>query len=416
MLLLIERIMFLKLAWRNIWRNKRRTFITIASIFFAVLFAIFMNSIQKGAWVRMLDNIVNFYYGYAQIHQYGYWEDRSINKIFPFTKELADLGDETEGLTELVPRLESFALASFGTKTYGTMIIGVEPSMENEMTSLEDRLIEGRYFSSDESALLIAEGMAELLKVGVGDTIILLSQGYHGVNAVGKYPLVGIVRFASPELNKSMAYLPLNATQYFFGAEDMISSLALKIDDRDEVRTVIKALNKKLDPEEFEIMDWKEMLPELVEAQRTDAAGNYIFLVVLYAIIAFGIFGTILMMTKERSYEFGVLISIGMSRKLLGLAVWIEVIMLGLLGALAGMLGALPLVYYFKVHPLDFSEMSEEFAGAYEKWGFDPIMPTILDFPIFAWQAFVVFCITAILATYPIWKIRKLKPVEAMRE
>lgn len=407
--------MLLKLAWRNIWRNKRRTFITAASIFFAVLFSVFMNSIQKGAWGRMLDNVVNFYYGYGQIHQKGYWEDKSINKSLTMEDDLFKLEKEIPGLKSLIPRLESFALASYETHTSGMLIVGVEPELENSMTGLKDRLVEGAYFTSEAKSVIIAEGVKDLLKIEMGDSLILISQGYHGVNAVGKYPVVGVVKFASPDLNKKMVYMPLKTAQYFFGAEGLVSSVALNLENREDLEGVLKELNTRLDTNRYEIMSWQQMLPDLVEAQKTDAAGNYIFLLVLYAIITFGIFGTILMMAKEREYEFGILISIGMKRWILAFTVWLEVVLLGLFGALLGILGSIPLVYYFKINPLDFSKMSEEMSSTYEKWGFDPIFPATFELGLFLWQAVIVFIITSILATYAIWKIWWLKPVEAMR-
>ncbi len=410
-------MMVTKLAWRNIWRNKRRTAITMASIFFAVLFSIFMNSLQKGAWVRMLDNVVNFYYGYGQIHQKDYWEDKSINKAFVMDEELMALPKEIDGLEGLTPRLESFALASSKDQTSGMLIVGTDPDRENNLTKLKSRLVEGNYFGKNDLSVIIAEGVGKLLKVGLGDTLILISQGYHGVNAAGKYPIKGIVKFASPDLNKKMIYLPLLEAQSFFGADNMITSLGMKISNRNELPKVINGLRKKLDPGKYEIMDWKTMLPELLEAQKTDAAGNYIFLLVLYAIITFGIFGTVLMMVKEREFEFGVLLSIGMKRRLLAISVWGETVFLGLLGALLGILGSLPLVYYFHTHPLDLSKFQggEEVAQAYEKWGFDPIFPTVVELPIFLWQAVIVVILTSILATYAMWRIKRLTPVEAMR-
>ena len=407
--------MLFKLSWRNIWRNRRRTLITAASIFFAVLFSIFMNSIQKGAWVRMMDNVVNFYYGYGQIQKKGYWEDKSINKSMVLDEHLLRLPEEIPGLVSVVPRLESFALASFGEQTSGMLVVGVDPQKEDELTNLKDRLVEGQYFNHNDQSVIIAEGVKDLLKIELGDSLVLISQGYHGINAAGKYPVKGIVKFNSPELNKKMIYLPLETSQYFFGADQLISSVALKLEERSDLDNVLEALNTKLDTSEYKMMAWQDMMPELVEAQKTDAAGNYVILLVLYAIISFGIFGTILMMTKEREYEFGILLSIGMKRRLLAVSVWLEVVLLGLFGAAMGILGSFPLVYYFKVNPLDFSSMSEEMSSAYEKWGFDPIFPTIFEWQLFFWQAVIVFVITSLLATFAIWKIWRLKPMEAMR-
>ncbi len=407
--------MLLKLAWRNIWRNKRRTLITVASILFAVLFSIFMNAFQKGAWVRMLDNIVNYYYGYAQIHQKGYWEEKTINDALELNEELWQLPSNIEGLEQIIPRLETFALLSSGEHTSGMMIVGTNPKAEDQLTQLKSRLTEGVYFEKSDKALLIAGGVKSLLKVNLGDTLVILTQGYHGVNAAGKYPIKGIVHFASPDLNKRMIYLPLEETQDLLGASSMATSLALRLNERDDLESVMEQLKTQLDTEKYEIMDWQSMLPDLVEAQKTDAAGNYIFLLVLYLIISFGIFGTVLMLVKEREHEFGILLSIGMSRRLLAFSTWLEILLMALLGVVFGMLAALPLVYYFKVNPIDFSRY-EDMAENYEKWGFDPIFPTIMDASLFYSQAILMLIITSLLALFAIWKIYKLKPVEAMRE
>lgn len=407
--------MLLKLAFRNIWRNRGRTMITIASIFFAVLFSTFMNSFQKGAWVRMLDNVVNFYYGYVQIHKKGYWDDQTINKAFEYKTAYESYKNDIPKLKEITPRLESFGLASNNNKTNGMLIVGTDPEKENTLTQLEEKLIEGEYLDKTDQAVLISEGAASLLDITLGDTLVLISQGYRGVNAAGKYPVKGIVKFASPDLNKKMVYLPLEAAQYFFGAEGMITSLGLKLDSRDDIPKVLRALEQYFPENEYEVMDWKQMLPELVEAQKTDAAGSYLFLVVLYVLITFGIFGTIIMMTKEREYEFGILLAIGMKRRILAFTTWMEIIIMGLFGAILGMLISVPIIYYFKVNPVDLSSSGQDMTGVYEKWGFDPLFPTVLELNIFLYQALIVFLLTSFLALYAIYKIQRLKPMEAMR-
>lgn len=404
--------MLFRLAWRNIWRNKRRTLITMASILFAVLFATFMESMQKGAWDHMISSVVNYYFGFAQVHQKGYWEEQSIDKAFPLADSLLQLEARNDRIQKVIPRIESFALASTGNNTSGVLAIGIDPLAENSMTNLSGRLSKGKYLERGEAAALLAEGVAKHLGVGLGDTIVLISQGYHGVNAAGKYPVKGLVNFGSPELNKQMVYLPLEEAQHFYGAPGMVTSIALKIGSQDDIRPVVRSLYQALDTSVYEVMDWQEMLPDLVQAKSLDSAGNIIVYFILYLIIAFGIFGTILMMTKEREYEFGVLISIGMHRWQLGAAVWMEVVMLGLVGALAGILASLPFVWWFNIHPLRFTG---DYASALENWGFEPIFPTLLSLRIFMQQALLVFILTAVLAAYPMYKIGKLKLVQAMR-
>jgi ABC-type lipoprotein release transport system permease subunit len=403
--------MLFRLAWRNIWRNRRRTYITAASILFAVLFASFMDALQRGAWDNMINNVVNYYFGYIQIHQKGYWEEQSIDQAFPVADSLA-LIQEIEKVEAVLPRIESFAMAAAGENTRGVLVVGIEPEVENSMTNLKARVVEGGYLEAQEGGAMIASGLAEKLELRVGDTLVLISQGYHGVNAAGKYPLRGIVEFGSPELNKQMVYLPLPVAQYFYGAGQLVTSLTLKINDPDDISAILTELNERLDTAAYEIMDWQALLPDLVEARDLDRAGNIIVYIILYLIIAFGIFGTILMMSKEREYEFGVLISIGLQRWQLAFSIWIEVILLGLIGAMAGILASMPVVYYFMVYPIRFSG---EYAATMEKYGFPPVFPATFEPEIFLMQALYVFIITALIALYPMWKIWKLEPVKAMR-
>jgi len=405
--------MIFKLAWRNIWRNKRRTYITAASILFAVLLASFMESLQKGAWNNMIGNVVNFYVGYAQVHQQGYWEDQALDKAIPFTKTLQNIPNEVKEVKNVLPRIESFALASTGNTTTGVLVVGIEPEVENRMTQLETRITKGKYLNINDKAALVAEGIAENLNLKIGDTIVLVSQGYHGVNAAGKYLVKGILHFGSPELNKQMVYLPLKEAQWFFGAEGLITSLALHIENPGDVIKAVKHVKSKLNADEYEVMDWQELLPDLVQAKALDSAGNYIVYFILYLIIAFGIFGTILMMTKERSYEFGVLVAIGMRRLRLSATVWLEVIILGLLGAVAGIICSIPVILYFHYNPIHFSG---EYAAAMERYGFEPIFPATFNPQIFVVQAIIVLILTAVLALYPLFKISRLEPVEAMRD
>ncbi len=405
-----------KLAWRNIWRNKRRTLITIGSILFAVLFAIFMQSVQRGAWGKIMNDVVNFYFGYGQIHTKGYWDEQSINKAFEPTDQLQKLEVEGENINAFVPRLESYALAAFRQNSTGVLVVGTHPEREAAMTNLGDRIIEGEYFQTGDKAVVVASGVAENLEIGVGDTLVLVSQGYHGANAAGKYPVKGLVKFGSPDLNKQMVYLPLAVAQKFYGAENKLTSLAIHLKDKEELESTMSFLKSELDTAQtYEVMDWERMMPELVQAREVDAVGGYIILFILYVIITFGIFGTILMMTKEREYEMGVLLSIGMKRQQMGIMIWLEIVMLGMLGALSGMVAVLPFVYYFYRNPVDFGKFSDDMKAAYERFGFEPIFPTALDWSVFWTQAIIVVIITCILAIYPLLKIRKLKPVEAMR-
>ena len=400
----------LKLASRNIWRNRRRTIITAASILFAVFFSIAISSIQEGTWDHMVNSVVHYHFGYAQIHKAGYWDDKTIDNAFDPTASY-EAAQDMDAIHQLVPRIESFALASYKTYTKGALVIGVDPDREKSLTKADQRMIAGSYLKPDDEGVLVAEGLAEYLKVDVGDTLVLISQGYHGINSAGKFPIRGLVRFGAPDLNKQLVYIGIEKAKWFYGTENLLTALVVDVKDPDDLRHVVRELRAKLG-EEHEVLDYKEMMPDLIQAREVDTAGSQIILMVLYLIIGFGIFGTILMMLKEREYEFGILKAIGMRTSQLNIMLWLETIFLGMIGCVAGIIVSFPLVYYFYRNPI---ELSGQMAEAYERFGVQPLLPASMDFSIFIGQAVVIFLMITVLSLYPMYKISRLKPVEAMR-
>ncbi len=404
--------MVFKIAWRNIWRNKRRTIITAASIFFAVLFSVASESMNRGVFDSMIDGTVSFYMGYAQVLKKGYWEDRTLDESFELTEELRAQLTSTKGVDDIAPRLESFALASYGKITKSALVIGIDPQKEDHLTGLSKRVKSGTYLEEADKSVLLSEGLAKKLKLAVNDTIILISQGYHGVNAAGRYPIKGLVSFGSPELNAKMIYMPLATAEEFYGAYSLVTSVVLDIKDKNAAREATIALGKSLDLAQYELMDWKAMMPEIMNMKEMKESSNKIVTFILYLIISFGIFGTILMMTQERQYEFGVLLSIGMQRRKLAITTWIETIFLGFMGATVGIAISYALMYYLMINPI---VVTGDMAETYAKFGIEPLLPASVDWDIFTTQAIIVFMVTSFLALYPCISIWRMKPVSAMR-
>lgn len=400
------------LAWRNIWRNKRRTLITTASVFTAVILAILMRSLQLGAYDRMIDNVVSFYTGHIQLHQTGYWDEQTIDNSFEPNDSIYAILKSTKEITGYVPRLESFALASAREMTKGVMVVGIEPEAESKVTRLKEKIIQGTYLTDNEDAAMLSEGLAKYLHLGMGDTLVLLGQGYHGAGAAGMYPIKGIVKFPSPELNQRMVYLPLKQAQLLYSADNLATSIVISIDDTKDASAVAKELRTAFKGMSLQVMDWREMLPDLVQLIEVDNAGGIITSGILYMIIGFGIFGTILMMLTERTREFGILIAIGMKRMRLIAIVTLEILMISGLGVLLGVVLGVPIVTYFHFNPI---HISGEMAAAYERFGMEPVFPFSLAVSIFYTQALIVLGITLLLSLYPWFRLRKLKTIDALK-
>lgn len=404
--------MNLKLAWRNLWRNKRRSMITIASIAFAVFFACLMMSMQLGSYSKMIENAVSFQTGYLQVQDSAYWQEKTLDNTFVSGDSLLSEIEKPEGISIVVPRLQSFALASYRSQTKGVMVIGMDPEREDRMTRAKSKLVRGTYLDRDDKGVLVSEGLASYLGIDAGDTLVMISQGYHGINAAGKYAIQGIVKFPSPEMNNQLVYMPLAEAQWFYGAENRLTALALMVNKPEQVAQVSQQLRASL-PAQFEVMNWREMMPELVQSIELDYVSGMIMLYILYVVIGFGIFGTFLMMTNERRYEFGILISIGMQRLRLQWVMLSEIVLMGLIGVVVGILMSSPLIFYFHANPI---LMTGEYAELYAQFGMEPVLPFSIDPSIFFRQAIVVFIMAMIIGIYPVIAIQKLDPATAMRE
>ncbi len=403
---------YLKIAWRNLWRNKRRTLLTIISVAFALFVALIMRSMQLASYDMMIESAVKSSTGYIQIHAKGYWDDKSINNTLETSPDIETAIAGTLHVTQVIPRLESFALASFGEQTKGIALIGTEMVKEDQVSGLAQKIIRGRYLNDTESGVLVAEALASYLKINVNDSLILLSQGYHGVTASGLYPVTGILRFATPEMNNSLIYTNLNTAQEFYSAPQRLTSLSILIDKETNLDLVHSNLQRHINGD-LEIMTWKEMLKELLQGIQGDNISGLFMLGILYMVVGFGIVGTVLMMTMERRKEFGIMVAVGMQRHKLGMIVLIETVIIGVTGIIAGVLSSLPVIVYLLFHPI---RLKGEAAQAMLEYNIDPVLPVLLEPGYFINQSIIVLLITLLAFVYPLISIKRFELIPAMRK
>jgi ABC-type lipoprotein release transport system permease subunit len=403
--------MITKLIWRNLWRNKRRTLITTSSVTFAVLLAVVTQALVKGTFGQLIDSVVGGYSGHLQVHAAGYWDEPSLELLMADDAALKGKLEAIDGVAAVVPRLESFMLVSADTLTRGALVMGVDAAREQHLMKLDDRIVHGGPVRPGEPAVVLAEGLARRLAVEVNDTVVLLGQGYHGSMAAGKYPVRGIAHFGSPQLNDGLVYLPLPSAQELLSTPGLVTTWAVALHDPKAMENVRNAMNGLL-PGDRSVMTWKQMMPEVDSHIRSDQRSTGIIIGVLYLVVAFGIFGTILMMLHERTYEFGMLLAVGMGRRLLALLVVVESVLLSLIGAVMGVLLAWPVVWALQEWPI---QLGGAMAEVYAEYGFEPVMPTVLDARIFLDQTLVVLCIALVLGIYPWRHVVKLLPLTAMK-
>ncbi len=399
------------LAWKNLWRNKTRTAITMSAVFFAVLLSVFAGSLKSGIFGNMIKNVVSFYTGYIQIHKKGYWNEQVLDNGMICDSALERRLLQIPNVTGLAPRLETFGLIATNKSTKGCLVAGVDPEKENEVTSLKKKLIRGQYLNFNDTEALLSEGLAERIKARTGDTIYIIGQGYHGATAAGRYRVKGIVKFGSPELNNQTMFLSLPAASELFSAEGIATSLVVSLRNPDLLDETVRALEQKLGSE-TEVMSWEAIMPDVKQHIETDSNNMKYVQGILYMLVSFGIFGTFLMMMVERKNELAMLIAIGMKKSKLCLLMVIESVFTVLGGCIMGILVSIPLVWYFNQKPL---RLGGEIAKVYEKFGFEAIFPTSLSPDNFVFQGITVLAIGLLLSLYPVYKVINTDPATSLK-
>tara|TARA_Y100001970_G_scaffold187104_1_gene227634 strand:- start:1096 stop:2307 length:1212 start_codon:yes stop_codon:yes gene_type:complete len=402
--------MLIKLAWRNIWRNKKRSLITISAIFIAVFLCIILRGLQLGMYDNMINNVVGSYSGYIQIHSKGFWDEQIVDNSFSADKDFLNEIESIDGVSNTLQRIQSGSLASLSDLSKFVFVTGIEPSKESSLTNWEKRLIDGQLLTEGSKSLNIGKGIAKYFDLEIGDTLVLLGQGYHGMQAAGAYPVSGILDLKNPTLNKITVFMTLPQAQDFLSAQNMITHLILnKKENKDEDAIALNVKNL-IDNEVYEVMTWREMIPELEQTIKADSAGGLVMVFILYMIVAFGIFGTVLMMTQERKYEFGVLISIGMKKIRLIKTMIYETILLTSIGVIFGIALSRPIIIFLS--PIKFPE---EQAQMMENMGFEAVIPFMNTYDIPLTHGFIIFFISLIICLYPLSVILKLDPIKAMK-
>lgn len=399
------------LAWRNLWRNRRRTIITIASILFAIVFANMMDAWMVGVNKQMTDSMVGIYSGNLQIQLKDFWEDKSLHNTFIPSTTLTNTLDDLPDVKGYTQRLESFALASAENLTRGVLVVGLQTEKEKSVTQLNSKIQMGEYFHGHPGDAIIGKGLANYLDIEPGDTLVMLGAGYHGASAAGKYHICGTIRMGSPDLDNNLVFLSLADAQLFFAAYDRVTSVPVFLKDETQQENLSVQLRTIL-PENHVIQPWQKMMPMVTQSLGLVDAMRVIVLALLYILISFGILGTIIMMTNERLREFKVLLAVGMKKSKMAMMLLLESIMIALIGAVLGFLVSYPVVSYLKVHPITFKG---RVASGWESFGIDPVMPAVVDFSIFILHTLIILLVAIVLSVYALLKIRHLEVVTTKR-
>jgi len=401
-----------QLAWRNLWRNPRRSILTLLAIILSCVFLIFMASFQNGSYNEMIKTAVGTT-GEIQIQVKGFQDDPDIRKTIQSPQAIVQGIQSVPGVGNVTTRAEAFALVSSDSQSAGVLIQGVEPDREANISPMDDTISSGTWFTDNPYEVVIGQALANNLELDVGKELVVIGQGWDGSTAASVFTVVGIFKSGYQEADRNLIAVPLSTLQETFFLGDRVHRIVINSQHFEKPEHLAENINQWLEAQGFsyKAYPWSELLPGLRESIKLDKVSASIMYVILLVIIAFSISNTFLMAILERTYEFGVMLAIGTGRSRLLRMLFLETSLLATLGILLGIAFGMAITGYYQNVGIDFGEAAAMMAEYGMPTRLHPRMNliTVLIGPLF------VLLFTLISASYPILKVRKLAPVKAMR-
>ena len=403
--------MLLKIAWRNVWRNKSRSLIVIASIAVGVWALIAGTGFMNGFMVSYISDTINHNTSNIQIHHPNYDEDKDIKFFIPNAAEKEDLLRNIPGVKAASKRVLVNGMIASAKKASGVEIRGIEVDNEKNVTLLDSLIVEGAYFEGiKRNPVVIGQKLAEELGVRIRSKIVLTFSDKDGEMVSSAYRVVGIIKTSAINLNEMTAFVRDSDLQPLLGIGDNYHEIAALTEVQAEEQPIITTYEQTY--EEDLIQDWREIAPELAYVSDMFANMLYILMGIILTALVFGIINTMLMAVLERIKELGMLMAVGMNKSKVFFMIVIETIFLGMVGTPIGMLVGYLNVSFYHEHGVDLSEYSE----GLESFGYSADLFPYLDPSTYIIVAIGVFITTIVGAAYPAYKAISLKPVEALQK
>jgi putative ABC transport system permease protein len=403
----------LKMAWRNVWRNPRRSLLTMGAVGFACVLLIFMLSMQFGSYVTMIDASLRIRSGHLQIQAAGYHEKQRIRDTVAHPDKIDALLKDISGIQATTMRANGFALVSSTDRSAGILVSGVDPDNEPRVTSMAKLIRSGDWFSGETAPdAVIGHLLARSLKVSVGDELTLLGQGRDGSIAAGVVTVKGVFSSGIDQVDRQTLIMPLKAFQELFAMEDHVHEIVVRAASLEETDPIKHKIRASLpDPDKaLRVLDWKTLNPGLVDSIAMDLSMGIIMYGVLIIVVAFSIFNTFLMVIFERTREFGVLMALGTTPGRLVRLVLSESALIASMGVVSGVIGGTLLTVYFQTHGIDLTGQSDMLA----QYGMSGMIYPRLSLLSASAGPLTVLLITLVAALFPALKVSRLKPVAAI--
>lgn len=402
--------MILKIAWRNIWRNKRRSVIVLSSVVVGIIAAILLDGLTMGMLDQMLSTQINSSIGHIQIHEKGFNDNKTVRNYITGYHIVEESVRNTPEVKNYCKRVITFGLLSSAANSSGVYINGIIPQEEEKVTFIKNSIIEGSYISGEDREIVIGKGLAEKLGVGVGNKVVAMSNTPDGSVGSEVFRITGIYETFSSEFDRINIYIPLKRAQQMLNIGDNIHEIAIITKDADKVASVKGELQSKL-PGDFEVLTYFDLLPMLVSMLDLYKAMTWIINLIVGIALIFGIINVMLMAVFERIKEFGVLISVGMNTAKLYMMIVIESLIIGIMGTVLGIALGLLIQLPLSHSGIDLSMFTESL----KSYGVGAVIYPATSMVNLVSLFVMIPFISVIAALYPAYKAVKLEPVYAIR-
>jgi len=407
--------LILRLAWRNIWRHPRRAGLTLAAIVFSDVILVWMIGLQLGQYDLMIKNTLNTFTGQIQIQHANYQSKSALRDTVKDASQVAEKIRQLLKIDGVSVRAQAFALVSSEKRSYGAEIVGVQPRFEPLVSRIPKMMDSGEYLNDqDHDQAVIGSVLARNLKLGIGDEITVLGSAKDGSVAAAIYKVKGIITSNIQELDRHMIQVPLKAFQETFALDDEAHAIVINTGELQTIPSNVKLLQQQLaafsTQSNLRVLGWEALEPGLKQAIQADFTSGWFMYSILVLIVVFSVLNTFLMSVLERTHEFGVMLSLGLTPGRIGAWVMWESSLLALLGLILGLILGVVFTLYFHIYGFTYPGM-EEMAKQFNVS--TTLYPDITPFSVLLGPS-VIFISTLFAAIYPAFRLRLLKPIEAM--
>lgn len=413
--------LLMTLAWRNLWRHRRRTLITLSSIALGFGLAVFSIGIGDGSHNSMIRNAIKLGEGHLAVQPRAYQEAPANHKFIRDGRAIQAKLDDINIDGSVSPRISLQVLASSANNSVGAALEGMRIGVDPREAMLKPKLVAGAWIKpGDHRGILIGDGMARRLKVKVGSKVVLMAGKQGGDSQAQLGRVRGIFDSHVDEVDDFLVLSDLSLARYFLVGEggdpqqEPATRFGLFLNDPDSMGHWKAIIESRMENQGVAVLDWQEMMPDLVQFIVIDDMGNYVFLLLILIMVVFGILNTVLMSVLERTREFGLLRALGLGRIHLLLLVFCESILLSLMAVVIGWIFGGGTHWWFSRHGLDFSAFmggDTTIMGTF----IDPVIYTELSQGRVIQLTLIVFSATLASGIYPALKAARVTPVEALR-